>query len=67
MQLRFDPAARAEYVGAVARYKAESVDRAREFAEEFRSAVDAILAFRRAMQPTWTACARRCFTASPTC
>jgi hypothetical protein len=33
MELRFDPAARAEYVAAVERYKAESAVRAREFTQ----------------------------------
>jgi len=47
MRLRFDPAARAEYVAAVERYKAESLDHGREFAEEFRAAVNAVLAFPR--------------------
>jgi plasmid stabilization system protein ParE len=47
MRLRFDPAARAKYVGAVERYKAESIERGREFAAEFRSAVNAVLAFPR--------------------
>jgi plasmid stabilization system protein ParE len=44
-RLRFDPAARAEYIAAVERYKAESVEPGREFAEDFRSAIDGVLAF----------------------
>jgi plasmid stabilization system protein ParE len=45
MRLWFDPAARAEYVGAAERLKAESIQRGREFAQEFRTALDAILVF----------------------
>jgi toxin ParE1/3/4 len=47
MNLRFDPAARAEYVSAAERYKAEGGERGHEFAREFRTALDMILAFPR--------------------
>jgi plasmid stabilization system protein ParE len=47
MRLWFDPAGRAEYVGVAAHYKALGSSRGRAFAEDFRAALDAILAFPR--------------------
>lgn len=45
MRIFFDPEARAEYVGAAARHKAESPQHGREFAHDFRTALDQIAAF----------------------
>jgi len=45
MRLWFAPAGQAEYVGVAAHYKALGSARGRAFAEDFRAALDAILAF----------------------
>jgi plasmid stabilization system protein ParE len=65
MELRFDPAARAEYVAAVERYKAESAVRGREFAEEFRAAIDAVLAFPRSFAADPDGVRKRALRKSP--
>ncbi|HSU17939.1 type II toxin-antitoxin system RelE/ParE family toxin [Longimicrobium sp.] len=47
--LWFDPSAKAEYLGAIARHKAESQARGAAFAEDFRSALDLILEYPRSL------------------